>query len=415
MMGEVINFLQEQKKYRILWWGFGGSLFDHLCNTLGFDAKYLLKNKTSEEDKLYDLTCAYGEMPAYPWWPWSKKIKDVSLSESQVKRAKDYMLYRPWYRFILSIFTSVSLDFYLIKWHKLSYQGDEMVKKHKIGKTKNIDDLSHIHFLNQETQVSDDADVVLEEGITFSFGKTTDSIMQLSLKEVLELFGLPKLLERLDNGLYAIRSHQTQKEDYEKYFNEEVNQKFKKLSLAYHPDKVAGSCAEDKRRATEMQQGVNTTWQIMKNLYEHATSNHTSVLNRDFQYSFYANVEIGLLSSKDKMEQLNNKILDKLWWISKVSHAHLTSLLDKFLVASKSTMEKHLLDEKKDFQSLEWNIERKVSKAVDEYIERYKGFTEELVKLYKDCQDNEDLKYIKPSVSKLLQRCQMQSKILSSA
>ncbi|WP_339047293.1 hypothetical protein [Candidatus Mesenet endosymbiont of Phosphuga atrata] len=411
----MINFLQEQKKYRIFWWGFGGSLFDHLCSTLRFDAEYLLENKANEEDKFYDLMKAYGEMPAYPWWPWSRKIKDISLSQSQKERVKNYPYYRLWYRFILSIFTSVSLHFYFIKWHKLSYQGEEMVKKHKIGRTKNINDLSHIHFLNQETQISDDVDVVLEEGITFSFGKTEDSIMQLSLKEALELFGLPKLLERLDHGLYAIRSHQTQKEDCEKYFSEEVNQKFKKLSLAYHPDKVAGSCVEDKKRATEMQQGVNTTWQIMKNLYEYATANHTSVLNRDFQYSFYANVEIGLLSSKDKLEQLNDKILDKLWWISKVSHAHLTSLLDKFLVASKSTMEKHLLDEKKDLQSLEWNIGCKVLKAVDEYIERYRGFTGELAKLYKDCQDDEDLKYIKPSIGKLLERCELQCNILSSA
>ncbi|WP_339046906.1 hypothetical protein [Candidatus Mesenet endosymbiont of Phosphuga atrata] len=414
MVGEVINFLQEQKRYRIFWWGFGGSLFNHLCGALGFNAKYLLENEENEEvkDQLYGLVYAYGEMPAYHWWPWSRKIKDISLSQNQKERVKNYPYYRLWYRFVLNIFTSISLHFYLEKWHKLSYQGDEMVKKHKVGRTKNINDLSHIHFLNQETQISDDVDVVPEEGITFSFGKIEDSIMQLSLKEALELFGLPKLLERLDHGLYAMRSHQTQKEDYEKYFNEEVNQKFKKLSLAYHPDKVAD---EDKKRATEMQQGVNTTRRIMKNLYEHAISNHTSVLNRDFQYSFYANVEIGLLSNKDKLEQLNDKILDKLWWISKVSHAHLTSLLDKFLVASKSTMEKHLLDEKKDFQSLEWDIERKVLKAADEYIERYRGFTEELAKLHKDCQDDEDLKYIKSSVSKLLERCELQCNILSSA
>ncbi|WP_339045517.1 hypothetical protein [Candidatus Mesenet endosymbiont of Agriotes lineatus] len=413
----MINFLQEQKRYRILWWGIGGSLFDHLCNTLDFDAKYLLQNKESEEAKsqCQALLRAYGEMPVYWWWPWSRKIKDISLNESHIKKAKNYMLYRPWYRFILSIFTSVSLNFYLIKWHKLSYQGDEVVKKHKIGRTKNINDLSHIHFLNQETQVSDDTDVVLEEGITFSFGKTEGSIMQLSLKEALELFGLPKLLERLDSGLYSMRSHQMRKQDCEKYFSEEVNKKFKKLSLAYHPDKVADSCAEDKRRATEMQQGVNNTWQIMKNLYEHATSNHASVFNRDFQYSFYADVEIGLLFNEQKLDQLNDKILKKLWWISKVSHTYLTDLLNKFLLASKSTMEKHLLDEKKDFQSLEWNIESKVLKAVDEYIERYKEFAEELAKLYKDCQDDEDLKYIKPSVGKLLQRCQLQSEILSSA
>jgi hypothetical protein len=46
-------------------------------------------------------------MKAYWWWPWSSKVSEVVLSESQKERAEKYSSYSFLYRVMLLLFTSV--------------------------------------------------------------------------------------------------------------------------------------------------------------------------------------------------------------------------------------------------------------------------------------------------------------------
>ncbi len=94
---KAINFLQENRRYQVLWWGFGPTMLEVLCKEKGFDAKELLEKKSSRnaqvEKQCVELLEAWGEKKIHWWWPWSKKMKDIELDEKQCQRAKNYEKY----------------------------------------------------------------------------------------------------------------------------------------------------------------------------------------------------------------------------------------------------------------------------------------------------------------------------------
>ncbi|WP_264732312.1 hypothetical protein [Wolbachia endosymbiont (group A) of Sphaerophoria taeniata] len=70
-------------------------------------------------------------MPQYWWWPWSKQIEDITITEEQINRAVNYNDYSIASRLIYSLFTNVALHqlyvarlSYLYSYHKL---GGKMV------------------------------------------------------------------------------------------------------------------------------------------------------------------------------------------------------------------------------------------------------------------------------------------------
>ncbi|APR98054.1 hypothetical protein [Wolbachia endosymbiont of Folsomia candida] len=106
----IVAFLSNHRRYRILWWEFGPTLFEYLCKQKGLNAKEL-KQKNENREKLHKeylkVLEAFGEMKAYWWWPWSSRVSEVILTESQKERAEKYASYSFLYRVVLVMFTSV--------------------------------------------------------------------------------------------------------------------------------------------------------------------------------------------------------------------------------------------------------------------------------------------------------------------
>jgi hypothetical protein len=99
MAEDMIKFLHKHRLYRILWWEFGSTILEYL----GFNAKELLVISGKNDE----IVSAWGNMKAYWWWPWSCKVSEVVLSESQKEGSEKYSSYSFLYRIMLVLFTSV--------------------------------------------------------------------------------------------------------------------------------------------------------------------------------------------------------------------------------------------------------------------------------------------------------------------
>jgi hypothetical protein len=105
MAEDMIKFLHQHRLYRILWWEFGSTILEYFCKQKGFNAKELLEGSIS--DKNDEIVSAWGNMKAYWWWPWSCKVHEVVLSESQKERSEKYSSDSFLYRVMLVLFTSL--------------------------------------------------------------------------------------------------------------------------------------------------------------------------------------------------------------------------------------------------------------------------------------------------------------------
>ncbi|GFQ69421.1 uncharacterized protein TNCT_326871 [Trichonephila clavata] len=171
-----------------------------------------------------------------------------------------------------------------------------------------------------------------------------------TLGDALKLLNLPNLLENLDNDLEIVKRKEKNKAEHEKYFNQEVNDKFKKLSRKYHPDQIQkkGGSSEDVTRATEMQQGVNLVWKVLKMLHSNFINNNF-LSNQDFKYSTCSKVEVSILSNEERLRSINNKVLIELCWLSRIKHEEIIPNLNEFLKLGQSSIQNFLSNDGSNF------------------------------------------------------------------
>ncbi len=226
-----------------------------------------------------------------------------------------------------------------------------------------------------------------------------------TLEDALEAFGLPSLLQDLDNNLEMVRKNKESTEGHEKYINEKVYKRLKDLSRKYyHPDKIQqeGGSEEDITKAKELFQVLDSVKAIIGKLHE-------SVLEDvSFRYSFYSKMEVSLLGNAQELEQLNFKILVELCRLSDIRQGKLVPNINKFLKFSQSSMEKFIKDDQDSF------IEErnKALACCSLYVDDYESLIEKLKSVKRGCETDKDLSYIEPSIDKMLSGSGVQLNIL---
>ncbi|APR98921.1 hypothetical protein [Wolbachia endosymbiont of Folsomia candida] len=304
-------------------------------------------------------------------------------------------------------------------------EGELMVKSFKV---KTLENKKWQHIFNIYDEISEDTRVVLEEELVlFDLKRKKISIKDLKLKEILKLFNLTGVLERLDNSLQAVREKRKLDQDHDEYFNEQVNRAFRALSLKYHPDSVrrAGGSEEQVKDATEMQKGVNTLWEIMKNL--HIISTNTDLIENlqgdskywklfvreKFRYCSYKEVEIHLLDGEEKLSRLNDKVLDALLFLSMMQEKLLPSI-DNFITSTRTKIGMFLNNNIDGFVQEEDDVQKRSSYKFYACKHALKMLTSDLYFLRFRCESDEDLSCIRNSVKKLFQDSKVQHQILES-
>ncbi|GFY65184.1 uncharacterized protein TNIN_36861 [Trichonephila inaurata madagascariensis] len=277
---KAINFLQENRRYQVLlWWGFGPTIMRILCKEKGFDAKELLEKKSSRnaqvEKQCVELLEAWGEKKIHWWWPWSKKMKDIELDEKQCQRAKNYEKYFFLWRIILSLFTSVLVHRRILRCNDLVVDYD--IEEGYMYKTKDSEfrtpsleqkkeeGCMHEHTTNSEFEVCNPEQKI---DVISNLRKKYNTAKFTTLEDALEAFGLPSLLQDLDNSLEMVRKNKESTEGHEKYINEKVYKRLKDLKvcakekeLSQIGEKLEGIIQKIKSTKREMKDGIrNVLW-----------------------------------------------------------------------------------------------------------------------------------------------------------
>ncbi|GFR13610.1 uncharacterized protein TNCT_445001 [Trichonephila clavata] len=352
-------------------------MLEVLCKEKGFDAKELFSSKSNKSEKIeeqcVELLEVWGEKKIHWWWPWSKKMKDIELDEKQLQRARNYKKYSFFWKIIFSLFTSILIHRRALKRDDLiSYytRGDSMPNANiSYGKENGVSRSSETTMnLEKEKGASQGSGNLEHVGnivpggalvgynIALDFlslgSRRFDSciLSDATLGDALKLLNLPNLLENLDNDLEIVKRKEKNKAEHEKYFNQEVNDKFKKLSRKYHPDQIQkkGGSSEDVTRATEMQQGVNLVWKVLKMLHSNFINNNF-LSNQDFKYSTCSKVEVSILSNEERLRSINNKVLIELCWLSRIKHEEIIPNLNEFLKLGQSSIQNFLSNDGSNF------------------------------------------------------------------
>ncbi|GFR06942.1 uncharacterized protein TNCT_499301 [Trichonephila clavata] len=401
---EAINSLAGQRKYRVLWWGFGPTLLESLCKKKGFNAKKLLEDKFSEgiKEQCITLLEAFGEEKLYWWWPWSGKVNDAQIDEKQCQRAREYGNYSWFWKIVFGLFTSVLIHCRVLQWNSLvtNYYGGCMFKK------GSSEDRNQARNRSQEvpttsTNISDNLGDCMNRGEkdsesvnqTKNINQTTstntsDNLNKgpdlMTLGDVLKLFGLPKLLQKLDVSLEEVRRHIKGKKEHEQRVKD-ADKEIRNLSLKYHPDRVQNRGGSDKEvaQAKEIQTALGTTRTVLNSL----TKAFLEDLDIDYKYAFYAKIEISSLGNEDEVNKLNSGVLHKLVMLSEIKQEKIIARINKFLKASQCSVKSFTEGNVGDFEKNRRNALLYLSMCID----GYKKLVAEDDEVEKECKEDEKL------------------------
>ncbi|XP_025405782.1 CAP-Gly domain-containing linker protein 1-like, partial [Sipha flava] len=357
----IVDFLLSQKRYRVLWWSFGPTIFEYLCKQKDFNAKELLekhKNNVVLEKESLALLAALGEIKAYWWWPWSATVKEVVLSESQKERAEKYPSYFFLHRVVLVIFTSVLI-------HRIVFfqqSGGYMNRNQQFNDSEESSAVQigqHLPEASGNLAAQDDQKQLNIQHLSF-LGSAM--VYNVELEWALHLMGFSsQTLSELDKSLARVREANYSKEAMEEYaasFKEIFTDKYRELARKVHSDK------QDARNLSNIQD------EKMKDL-----TNMKEVMNGLYE------------ASKEKIAELRNVTI----W----RQADLLYCRNEFLKNAQELFEGH----KTNLPKMKQNFE----KLIDNYTDRYqKLWLDNLRDLKHRCGKDKNLNIIKDEVKKLL-------------
>ncbi|WP_174516808.1 hypothetical protein [Wolbachia endosymbiont of Cardiocondyla obscurior] len=445
----IIRRFSEHRKYRVLLWEFGPTLFEHLCKQKGFDSKVLLqKNKDGEvlENESLMLLEAFGEMKVYWWWPWSKKIKDVELTKEQWERAINYDSYSFLQRLVLSIFTNVIVHQWHIVQYGYIYNYQQLTKEGcMLGAGKDIGKilgagatalgaisvariiaagssyLAGRHTAEVGTLAIADKFSNLIRAVILSNNIDNDS--NATLNKSLESFELKWLLMNLDISLKDVEAGKKSKEEHNRYAKDKIND-IKRLSLKYHPDVQAGI-----QNANSMQQRINAILKALNNVHDYVMKEKQGY---GYIYRLFGEISVNLINSgQDLFKIINIAACNKLHYIAYWEEGRLMESRNQYLEEVREHYIKPLknnlgfvkkilnkemsIREARNILDSTKGIRKKFEQRNEEYQKFYEEiWVENLKSLSKECKNCKELEIIKLEVGKLLKEGETQYKILKS-
>ncbi|WP_265017600.1 J domain-containing protein [Wolbachia endosymbiont (group A) of Epistrophe grossularia] len=485
----VVEFLSSRRKYRLFGWEFGPILFDELYRIRDYRTDYIrvgafftpivafsaglvsfvstrrvylaavvtsslivlgiittlavdyqmTKRKAgvvSQEDCV-KLLKALERMPQYWWWPWSKQIEDITITEEQINRAVNYNDYSIASRLIYSLFTNVALHqlyvarlSYLYSYHKL---GGKMVLGFDIiGSCKKL--LQSNNLISSDEKVPETAQEAYREENRLEEASRIDKLVrticrvdnkELSLSQALDLLQKKWMPFYLDKSLGGVRKKTKSEEEHNKYFESLIKQ-FRNLSLKHHPDK-------GKVKDEEMQKIINQTTKALRNIHSYIIQDETFILNKDcyLLYGIYNRIPLSTLSSDEKDISRVVKVssidgMSALFELSRLADQEEEFLMrarNRYLKDAKASVEflcEKLLAIKnityKEIESLSNVIEvrwKEFDSAYNGYVEEYyKRWVDYLESLNARCEKSELLEVIKEAVEKFLKESKEQYEML---
>ncbi|VVC27604.1 DnaJ domain, partial [Cinara cedri] len=262
----IVDFLLSHRRYQVLWWGFGPTILEYLCKQKSFNAKELLekhKNNIALEKESLELLAALGEIKAYWWWPWSAKVKEVVLSESQKERAEKYSSYFFLHRVVLVMFTSVLT-------HRIVFFQQSGGYMNRNQQCNNSEESSAVQIGQQLPEAT--GSLTAQDQLSIQHLNFLGSAMvyNVELGWALHLMGFSsQTLSELDKSLARVREANYSKEAMEGYassFKEIVTDKYRELARKVHSDK------QDARNSSNMQdekmKDLTSMKEVMNGLYE---------------------------------------------------------------------------------------------------------------------------------------------------
>lgn len=448
----IIRRFSEHRKYRVLLWEFGPTLFEHLCKQKGFDSKVLLqKNKNGEvsENEYLMLLEAFGEMKVYWWWPWSKKIKDVELTKEQWERAINYDSYSFLQRLVLSVFTNVIVHQwhivqygYIHNYQQLTKEGCMLDAGKDIGKrvlgagatalgagvtigvagiiaagsylaSRNTAEVGTLAIADKFSNLI--RAVILSNDI--------DNDSNTTLNEALESFELKWLLMNLDISLKDVEAGKKSKEEHNRYAKDKIND-VKRLSLKYHPDVQVGI-----QNANSVQQRINAILKALNNVHDYVMKEKQGY---GYIYRLFGEISVNLINSgQDLFKIINIAACNKLHYIAyweegrlmESRNQYLEEVREHYIKPLKNNLGfvKKILNEEMSIREARNILDstKKIRKKFEQRNEEYQKFYEEiwvenLKSLSKECKNCKELEIIKLEVGKLLREGEAQYKILKS-
>ncbi|WP_264686958.1 hypothetical protein [Wolbachia endosymbiont (group B) of Rhopobota naevana] len=450
----VVKFLSSHRKYRMFGWEFGPTLLDQLyvikkgnypnytksgliltysiasvaalasfvstrkatvtaATTLGvillgiattaaIDYQNTKRKGNNESINQLELLKLLGETPKYWWWPWSSKVGEVILTESQKQRAEKYSSYSFLHRMVLVSFTSV-LTHRLI----LFQQNGGYMNRGQQSDSFMVSDIQ------VEQQITQQSEAQTAQGSSSYQSQTSPSgsnkqlnvpgcisflesamVYNMELEQALYSIGFSsQTLTNLDKSLAHVRNSGYSEEamkEYDLSFKEVFTNKYRELALKVHSDKQAKSLSDAQ---DEKMKNLTNMNQIMKKLYE------TSKEERDtFRYGTFANVPFSFLhQNRDKcIGLINGKVVAELRNITIWRQSHLLYCRNDFLEKAQKLFEDHRIKPSKQ-------LKKDFEKLIDDYVGRYEEFWfNNLLDLKHRCDKDEKLKSIKDEVKKLL-------------
>ncbi|WP_353277848.1 hypothetical protein [Wolbachia endosymbiont (group A) of Agelastica alni] len=448
----IIRRFSEHRKYRVLLWEFGPTLFEHLCKQKGFDSKVLLqKNKDGEVSKNECLMLleAFGEMKVYWWWPWSKKIKDVELTKEQCERAINYDSYSFLQRLVLSVFTNVIAHQwhivqygYIHNYQQLTKEGCMLDTGKDIGKrvlgagatalgvgvTLGVGSIvagcsyfASRHTAEVGTLAIADKFSNLIRAVILSNNIDNDS--NTTLNKALESFELKWLLMNLDISLKDVEAGKKSKEEHNRYVKDRIND-VKRLSLKYHPDVQTGI-----QNANSVQQRINAILKALNNVHDYVMKEKQGY---GYIYRLFGEISVNLINSGQDLFKIINiaacgKLHEIAYWeegrlmesrnhyLEEVREHYIKPLKNNLGFVKKILNEEMSIREARNILDSTKEIRKKFERRNEEYQKFYEEiWAENLKSLSKECKNSKELEIIKLEVGKLLKEGETQYKILKS-
>ncbi|APR98028.1 hypothetical protein [Wolbachia endosymbiont of Folsomia candida] len=230
-------------------------------------------------------------------------------------------------------------------------------------------------------------------------------INHMTLEGVLKALKLDNLLPELDDDLKLIATGKQSVNDHKEYFKTQVNPKLRNVSRDYHPDIVEnkGGSKEEILQATEMQKKINAVRMILS----HFNEKFSKCVG--FEYSFFAQIEINVLSDEKRLEELSYGVLTKLGNLARIKHEKLVPNLNGFLRSSQASIKGFSENNLGGFLQKKDNALSYFSK----YLSSHKESVNELKLLKESFKKDNQLHSISTMIDKMLKKSIMQFEILN--
>ncbi|MBD0391693.1 hypothetical protein IC220_04435 [Wolbachia endosymbiont of Pentalonia nigronervosa] len=383
----IIDFLSSHRRYQVLWWGFGPTILEYLCKQKSFNAKELLekhKNNIALAKESLELLAALGEIKAYWWWPWSAKVREVVLSESQKERAEKYSSYFFLHRMALVIFTSVLT-------HRIVFFQQSGGYMNRNQQFNNSEESSAVQIGQQLPEAS--GSLTAQDQLSIQHLNFLGSAMvcNVELEWALHLMGFSsQTLSDLDESLAQVRSAGYSEEAMKQYaasFKGIVTDKYRELARKVHSDKQNTQNSSD-----EKFKDLTNINEVMHGLYEASKE-----IKNSFRYGMFAKIAFNFLHQNiDKCTSYINKdVVAELRNITIWRQSDLLYCRNEFLKNAQELFAEH----KTNLPKMKQNFE----KLIDNYTDRYqKLWLDNLRDLKHRCGKDKNLNIIKDEVKELL-------------